>query len=691
MCGFAFRFLIFEPEAWNRKLRPMHDASFIHDLAIVMIVSGIVTVIFHRLKQPVVLGYIVAGVIVGPHTLSLIKDEVIIKTLADVGVVFLMFTLGLHFSIRKMKEIGLTAFLATPIEVLLMMGAGLAVGTACGWGKMDSIFLGGIVAISSTTIVVKVLTEMGRTRERFAELIFGILIMEDVLAIAMLTVLSSVAMTQTMAVGSVFITLGKLAIFLTTVLVVGLIAVPPLLRYVAGFKRNEMLLVTALALCFGVCLLALELDYSTALGAFLIGAVISESREAVLIRPMIEPLRDMFSAIFFVAVGLLIQPKLLVEYALPTAILILTVVLGKTITCSMGAFVAGNDARTSMRVGMGMAQIGEFSFIIAGLGLSLKVTSEFLYPIAVTVSAGTTLIAPYLIRGSDSLIDTSARCAPSALANWMRLYTRWIGGFLENKEDDFTRQLARKLGIQVGLNLILTTAVFMVAVFFGEQAETWLKARGFTGELAVLLLGLGAILVSLPLLVATFHKLEVLGMLMAELGIPDSVSDPRASTLRLIMSKTIFGAGVLLTAIWVTAVGAALFAARSIPVALLLVLAAVSPSWWRPFVRLYLKAQDALLKPFLRAPSHHVETQEAAAPAGVEMGTVQLVAGCRFDGKRLHDFQQAVHGGAKVVAIERRDRKILAPGGHETFQAGDIVHLAGNHEQIAAARKLLGG
>src|SRR6185436_3794151 len=252
-----------------------------------------------------------------------------------------------------------------------------------------------MLSISSTTIIIKALAELGKSKEHFAQLIFGILIIEDILAIVMLALLSGIAMTGSMTVGGASLTIGKLAIYLTATVVVGLIAVPRLLGYVAKFKSNEMLLVSVLGLCFGFSLLAAKLGYSVALGAFIIGAVIAESREIHRIEILTEPIRDMFSAVFFVAIGLLIDPKLLIQHWLPVTVITIGVVVGQSLTCAFGTFLAGNDTRTSLRVGMGLAQIGEFSFIIAALGLSLNVTSDFLYPVAVAVSAITTLLNPY--------------------------------------------------------------------------------------------------------------------------------------------------------------------------------------------------------------------------------------------------------------------------------------------------------
>ena len=305
-----------------------HGIGFIQDLAVVMALAGVVTVLFHRLKQPVVLGYIVAGVIIGPYTppFQLIHDEQTIQTLGELGVVFLMFSLGLEFSLRKLFKVGATAIVAALSEIVLMLWLGYEIGSAFGWSSMDSLFLGAILAISSTTIIVKALSELGLKRESFAQLVFGILIVEDILAIAMLVLLSGIAQTGQLSAGVAVVTLGKLLLFMTVSLVVGILVVPRALNYVARAKSDEMLLVSVLGFCFGFCLLVVKLDYSIALGAFLIGAIMAESRHLHRIEHLIAPLRDMFSAIFFVTIGLMLNPAVLVDYAWPIAVITVAVI-----------------------------------------------------------------------------------------------------------------------------------------------------------------------------------------------------------------------------------------------------------------------------------------------------------------------------------------------------------------------------
>ncbi|MGE0372874.1 MAG: cation:proton antiporter [Gammaproteobacteria bacterium] len=519
----------------------MHTVNFIQDLAVIMLIAGVITVLFHRLKQPVVLGYILAGVIIGPHTppFPLITEEATINMLAELGMIFLMFSLGLEFSLRRLRQVGMTALAAALAEIVLMIWLGYEIGRFFGWQSMDALFLGAMLAISSTTIIVKALEELKLKQQRFAHLILGILIVEDILAIAIIALLSSLALSGSMDVGQMAGTLTRLSVFMVVSVVIGLLLVPRLLAYVARFDSDEMLLVTVLGLCFGFCLLVIRLDYSVALGAFMIGAIIAEARELKRIERLIEPVRDMFSAIFFVAVGLLLDPKVLIEYALPVAVITLAVVIGKVATCTMGAFVAGNDGRTSLRVGMGLAQIGEFSFIIAALGISLQVTSDFLYPIAVAVSAITTLLTPYLIRISDPLADRLARRMPYALRSSLPLYTEWLQSIQPRGDRAVLAAMVWRIMAHVAVNVMIIAAAFFGMAYFADPLSSWLGTSELGERYQRTVLWAVALILSLPFLVAAYRKLKALSMLLAETGVRESLAGKHTAKVREILSELI--------------------------------------------------------------------------------------------------------------------------------------------------------
>jgi CPA2 family monovalent cation:H+ antiporter-2 len=506
-----------------------------------MLIAGVITVLFHRLKQPVVLGYILAGVIIGPHTppFPLITEEATINMLADLGMIFLMFSLGLDFSLRKLRQVGMTALVASVSEIVLMIWIGYEIGRFFGWDSMDALFLGAMLAISSTTIIVKALDELKLRHHRFAHLILGILIVEDILAIAIIALLSSLALSGSMDVGQVAGTLTRLTVFMVVSVVIGLLLVPRLLAYVARYDSDEMLLVTVLGLCFGFCLLVIKLDYSVALGAFMIGAIIAEARELKRIERLIDPVRDMFSAIFFVAVGLLLDPRVLIEYATPIALITLAVVIGKVLTCSLGAFLAGNDGKTSLRVGMGLAQIGEFSFIIAALGISLQVTSDFLYPIAVAVSAFTTLLTPYLIRASDPLANRLGRSMPDWLHHSLALYSDWLQSIHPNGDRAVLAAMVWRIMAHVAVNVTLIAAAFLVMAYFAEPLSDWLRTSAVGERYQRTVLWAGALILSLPFLVAAYRKLRALSMLLAEAGVKESRAGKYTAQLRSILSELI--------------------------------------------------------------------------------------------------------------------------------------------------------
>lgn len=657
----------------------MHGVEFLQDLALVMIVAGVVTILCHRFKQPVVLGYIVAGVIIGPHTppVLALTNEASIKTLSELGVVFLMFSLGLEFSLKKLKNVGVTALIAATLEIVLMVWVGYEIGRLFGWKPMDCLFLGAMLSISSTTIIIKALNELGRSKERFSELIFGILIVEDILAIVMIALLSGIAMTGSLEFAEVVRTTTRLGIFLAVALVLGLLAVPRLISYVAKFNSNEMLLITVLGLCFGVSLLAVKLHYSVALGAFIIGAVIAEARELYRIEHLMEPIRDMFSAVFFVSIGLLIDPKLIVQYWLPVIVITVAVIIGKVVTCSFGTFIAGNDTRTSLRVGMGLAQIGEFSFIIAALGLSLSVTSDFLYPIAVTVSALTTLATPYLIKSSDSLVNWFGKVAPARALNYLNNYTNWLSQF-QSGRSNMAARLIRRWAWQISLNLALVAGIFIAATVVAQQKP------GFTNAMA----WLAAAVLSLPLLIATYRKLEALGMLMGDLAAPRFPEQHRAG-IKVFLSTTVPLAGAISMSLLIMALSSPLLASWKILLLLGGVVAIVAGLMWTSFIRIYSKAQIALHETLASQP---IPKDKAAPPTvanllrEAEIEAVRVEHNSPVAEKMIREIGLRTRTAASIVAIERDGKTIVNPEPDEVLRAGDQVLLLGRVEHIEAAR-----
>jgi len=590
----------------EKEYRAMHAISFIQDLAVIMLVAGVVTILFHRLKQPVVLGYIVAGFIIGPHTppFGLIHDEDTIKTLAELGVIFLMFCLGLEFSLRKLFKVGATAFIAAFLEIVLMIWIGFEIGRWFGWNTMDALFLGAILAISSTTIIVKALNDLKMKNERFAQLIFGVLIVEDILGIGIIALLSGIAVSGSVSSGEVFSTVGKLSLFMIVALVIGILLVPRLLAYVAKFESNEMLLITVLGLCFGFCLLVVKLEYSMVLGAFLIGAIMAESRQLLKIERLIEPVRDLFSAIFFVAIGLMIDPQVLVDYAWPIVVITLAVVLGKMLSCGMGAFIAGNDGRTSLRVGMGLSQIGEFSFIIAALGMTLQVTSDFLYPVAVAVSAITTLLTPYLIRAADPLSQKLGNVVPRRLARVLSLYGEWLRNIQPQGESAMLAAMIRRILLQVGVNLALVIAIFFSGGYFAGRIGAWLTEWVTDVSQQKALIWGAALLLSLPFLIAAYRKLKALSMLLAEMGVKPEMAGRHTQRVRRVVAEVIPLLSLLVIFLLLSALSASILPTSELLLVIAVVAAVVVSLLWRWFIRVHSRMQIALLETLENSRDH---------------------------------------------------------------------------------------
>src|SRR6185295_10985485 len=384
----------------------MHDAhEFLKALTVVLGVAAVTTVLFQRLRQPVVLGYILAGFIIGPNVpVPLVADRQVIETLSELGVILLMFSLGLEFSLGKLVRLGPSAGLTALFQSSLMVWLGFVTGQLLGWTTLESLFGGAVIAISSTTIIAKAFAEQG-IGGPLRELVVGILIIEDLIAILLMATLTAIASGAGLSAAEMAWTTGKLGLFLIALIGIGLLLVPRAVRAINRLGRPETTLVASIGFCFAVSLLAHELGYSVALGAFIAGSLIAESGEQHSIEQLVAPVRDLFAAIFFVSVGVLIDPALIARHWLAIALLTAVVIVGKVVGVVLGAFLTGNRVRSSVQAGMSLAQIGEFSFIIAGLGLSLKATRDFLYPVAVAVSALTTLTTPWLIRASGPVAN----------------------------------------------------------------------------------------------------------------------------------------------------------------------------------------------------------------------------------------------------------------------------------------------
>lgn len=466
--------------------------ELVKDLALILIVASIVTLIFKKLRQPLVLGYIVAGFIVSPHmplTMSVLDKENI-HTWADIGVMFLLFSLGLDFSIKKILKMGISPFISAIIIVFSMMMLGMGVGHAFSWSKMDCIFLGGMMAMSSTTIIYKAFDDMGLRQQRFAGLVMSVLILEDILAIVMMVMLSAIASGNNPDGEQMLGSLFKIGFFLILWFVVGLFAIPTFLRHTRKLMSSETMLIVALGLCCAMAWVSSSVGFSSAFGAFVMGSILAETIEADKIIRLVEPVKNLFGAIFFVSVGMLVDPNILISYALPIAILVLAILAGQGIFGTLGFMLSGQPLKTAMRCGFSMAQIGEFAFIIASLGLSLGVISEFLYPVVVAVSVITTFLTPYMIRAAEPAYTILEKRLPK---RWIRRLNH-LGAehHASPNEQSLWKHLLRKMILNTVIYAILILAITAVMLsFFLPFARHLLPhwwANGACGVLTLLLI-----------------------------------------------------------------------------------------------------------------------------------------------------------------------------------------------------------
>ena len=437
--------------------------TLIQDLALILSVAGIVTLVFKRLKQPLVLGYIVAGFLVSPHMpyTASVADMESVHLWADIGVMFLLFSLGLDFSFKKILKMGVSPVISTVTIIFSMSMLGVCVGHAFGWSQMDCIFLGGMLAMSSTTIIYKAFDDLGLRQQQFAGLVMSVLILEDILAIVMMVMLSAIASGNSPDGGQMVGSVLKIAFFLVLWLVVGIFAIPLFLRSVRKLINAEVLLIVSLGLCCAMAVFSTKVGFSSAFGAFIMGSILAETVEAEKIEKLVEPVKNLFGAIFFVSVGMLVDPQILVSYALPIVILVLTILVGQAVLGSLAFMLGGESLKSAMRCGFSMAQIGEFSFIIASLGLSLGVISDFLYPVVVAVSVITTFLTPYMIRLATPAYNALEMRLPSKI---IRMLNHLSTSHPATQEHSLWKRLMTQMALNTLIYSILSSAT--VALMF---------------------------------------------------------------------------------------------------------------------------------------------------------------------------------------------------------------------------------
>ncbi len=676
--------------------------DLVFDLAVILLVAGLATALFQRLRQPAVLGYLLAGLIVGPHLpIPLFADETVAHTLSELGVVLLMFSLGLEFNLRKLVQVAPTAGVIALIECSLALWAGYGVGRAFGWSGRESLFLGAMIAISSTTIIVKAYAEQGISG-RLAELVFGELIVEDLIAVVLLAVLTAVGSGAGLSPRALAFTIGKLAAFLVGTLAFGMLIVPRFVRAVIRLQRPEITVVAASGICFGVALLARSFGYSVALGAFLGGALVGESGAESALARLVEPVRDVFAAIFFVSVGMLIDPQVIVHHAGLVAVLALAITTVKIVGVTIGVFLTGNGIATSVRAGMSFAQIGEFSFIIASVGLSLHAIPPFLYPVTVAVSAVTTFTTPWLIRAAGPVAATLDRRLPHALQTYASLYGAWVDRLRNVRGTATTWARVRRLAL---LLVVDTGAVAAVIIAVSRNAPRLVRlAARFHWSPApwlmrALLWAVAAALAA-PFARGAVRVAGALGLRLAVEALPstgavDLSAAPRRALVVTIQIAILLAAGIPLMAVtqpflpWLSA-----------PLFLLVLLAGLVVPLWRSAADLqgHVRAGAQIVLERLAA-----QGAEANAPPGQAAAAENALAGIGAAkpvrlagvspavGRTLKQLQLRGRTSATVVVIERRPVGLIYPTGDEPLQVGDVLVLTGSSEAVAAAQDLLEG
>jgi CPA2 family monovalent cation:H+ antiporter-2 len=682
----------------------MHDThQFLSALAVVLCIAAITTVVFQRLRQPVILGYILAGLIVGPHVpFPLVADSSIVHTLSEIGVILVMFSLGLEFSLRKLASVGPTATLTALIETSLMMWIGFNVAQLFGWTTVEGLFTGAVLAISSTTIVTKAFQEQNITG-RLREKVLGVLIVEDLIAILLLATLTAIASGSGLAAWPMTIMVIKLTGFLVALISIGLLIVPRAMRLIIQLNRPETIIISSVGICFALALLAQAFGYSVALGAFIAGSLIAESGEVKKVEELVEPVRDIFAAVFFVSVGMLIDPRQVIQFWPAILLLALVVMVGKVVGVSVGSFLTGSRLRTSIQSGMSLAQIGEFSFIIAGLGLTLDATGSFLYPVAIVVSALTTLTTPWLIRASDPVASWVDRMLPGPLQTFSVLYGSWIEKLRTAPRSQGTVANIRRLLVLLLIDAALFAAILTSLSKFSDRLIALATEHvGLPSQIAWPLLILAAIILLTPFFFGVVRLGRKLGGTLAEMVLP--VSDVNrvdlADAPRRLLEITLEIAIVVIVGAPLLALTRPFLPAGEASALLLVMIIVLGIAFWRSATNLqgHVQAGSEVIVAALAKQSRSrgeslaqkdLRKVEQLLPGLGALTVVRLASTSPAIGKTLAELNLRALTGASVLAITRDDGPVVAPSAQEILQAGDVLAFTGTHEAIEAARRQL--
>lgn len=653
----------------------MHLPHLITDLGLILAAAGIMTLIFKKLKQPLVLGYIIAGLLVGPHVgiFPTISEPENITIWAEIGVIFLLFSLGLEFSFKKLVKVGGASTIMAFVEVISMLLLGYLTGKLLGWSTMDSIFLGGILSISSTTIIIRAFDELGVKSQRFASLVFGVLIVEDLVAILLMVLLSTVAVSQQFAGAEMVTAVLKLGFFLLLWFLGGIFLIPTFLRRASKLMNDETLLIVALGLCLLMVILAAQAGFSPALGAFIMGSILAETTKAEKIEHLVASVKDLFGAIFFVSVGILINPETIVTYAGPIALITVVTLVGKTISIAGGGLIAGQGIKTSVQSGLSVSQIGEFSFIIATLGVTLNVTSDFLYPVAVAVSAISTFTTPYMIKFSTPAYQFVERIMP---AKWKRSLDEYSSGAQVVSSTSDWKRLLQSYVIQTVVFSVIIIAIVLLSAQFLNPLVTEHVINGTTGSIvttAVTLVFLAPFLWAL----AVYHPLkEVQGRLWA---------NRNYRSLIIVMEFVRIGIAVLF-------IGFLLHQFFPVQVSIVagLVIIMLLVLFSKRIQSFYIRIENRFMSNLnAREIEEASRMHHTLTPWDAHLSRFEIPSEAGLVGRSLVDLQVREKYGVNVAVIERGNRTITAPTRNELIFPGDVLYVFGSDEQIEAFRRFV--
>jgi CPA2 family monovalent cation:H+ antiporter-2 len=680
----------------------MHEAhQFLQTLAVVLCTAAVSTVIFQRFRQPVVLGYLLAGMLVGPHVpVPIDSQSDIIHNLAELGVILLMFSLGIEFSLSKLIHVAPTAGFIVIVQCSFMLWLGYLLGQVFGWSTLVSVYAGAIIAFSSTTIVAKAFEEQ-QIKGEFTHTVFGILIVEDLVAILLIAVLTTVSIGQELGPSELLQTAGRLTAFLAALVIVGLLLVPRLIRAVVRLNRPETTVVASVGLAFGFALMAAALNYSAALGAFIAGGLVAESGVENRVQLLVTPVRDIFAAIFFVSVGMLIDPAQIVHQWPVVSAFTIAVLTGMIGSVSIGAFLTGESIQGSLKTGMSLAQIGEFSFIIAGVGMATDATEKGLYSVAVAVSGITTLLTPWLIHAAGPTAAWVDRKLPRSLQTFAALYGSWIESLGAGADEQRNR-------VRALLRWLLVDALVITAIVIGASVEmqrisswahTYLQLADRWTKLAVIA---SAAAICAPFAIALIRIARFFGFELACRAFPAATSEQvdLAAAPRRLLVVTLQLAIVLAVGVPLVAITQPFLPPLRGAAFLLFILLILAIPFWRGATKLQGHARAAA-QALAEAISR--QTRKGRAEWAFQRGddldriltglgspvSVDLPSGSVAVGKTLAEIKLRGLTGATVLAIRRGDESVLVPSGHERLIAGDVLAIAGTQEAIKAAKELL--